>query len=85
MADLGSELWKHPDDGKTAALRLVEISFTARCASRSKCTKRATILIEGHDPIGVCGELLIFEQNNHSPQTGRLFCIRPARLLFQIL
>jgi hypothetical protein len=52
MANLGEQLWQHPDDGKTAAIRLVAIKFTAQCASRSKCTKRATILIEGRDPIG---------------------------------
>jgi len=47
MADLGSELWQHPDDGKTAALRLVTIRFTARYASRAKCTRRATTLDAG--------------------------------------
>jgi len=30
----------------------VTIKFTAKCASRSKCTRRATILLEGRDPIG---------------------------------
>jgi hypothetical protein len=52
MADLGSELWQNPDDGKTAALQLVAISFTAGCASKALCSKRATILLEGRDRIG---------------------------------
>jgi hypothetical protein len=52
MANLGEQLWKHADDGKTAAIRLVTIKFTAQCASRSKCKRRAKILLEGRDPIG---------------------------------
>jgi hypothetical protein len=52
MPDLGSELWKHRDEGKTAALRLVTLKFTTKCASKVKCTKRATILIKGRDRIG---------------------------------
>ena len=52
MADLGAELWKHPDGGRTAAIRLVTIKLTARCASKAKCDRRATILIEGRDSIG---------------------------------
>jgi hypothetical protein len=52
IANLGKQLWQHPDDGKTAAIRLVAISFTARCASKALCSKRATILLEGRDRIG---------------------------------
>ena len=33
MADLGSELWKHSDDGMNVAIRLVTIKYTARCES----------------------------------------------------
>jgi len=51
MENLGSSLWRHPDDGKVSAIQLVTISFSAQCASRSKCSRRATILIEGRDPI----------------------------------
>jgi hypothetical protein len=46
-ANLGAQLWQYPDDGKTAAIRLV-----ARCASRADCSKRASIMIEGRDRIG---------------------------------
>jgi hypothetical protein len=52
MANLGDQLWRHSEEGKTAAIRLVALKYTTKCASKAKCTKRATILIEGRDRIG---------------------------------
>ena len=37
MANLGEELWKHPDDGRKASLRLVTLKYTTDCASKAKC------------------------------------------------
>ncbi len=28
MTNLGAQLWQHPDDGKTAAIRLVTLKYT---------------------------------------------------------
>ena len=52
MADLGSELWRHSEEARTAAIRLVTLKYTAQCESKSKCSKRATIGVECRDRIG---------------------------------
>ena len=31
MSNLVEQLWRHPDGGKTAAIRLVTLRYTARC------------------------------------------------------
>jgi hypothetical protein len=51
-ADLGSALWQHPDHGKTAAIRLVALRYTAPCESNAKCNQRATVGVECRDRIG---------------------------------
>ena len=52
MANLGEELWRHFEEGKTAAIRLVRIQYIGQCASKSRCNWRATIAIECRDSIG---------------------------------
>ncbi len=43
VANSRAQLWPHPDDGKTAAIRLVTLQYTARCESMRRCNQRATI------------------------------------------
>jgi len=52
MANLGEQLWKHPNERKTAAVRLVTLKYTAPCESNAKCPQRATVGIECRDSIG---------------------------------
>jgi hypothetical protein len=50
MANLGEQLWR--SDGKTAALRLITLKYTAQCESRARCTRRASVGVECRDFIG---------------------------------
>jgi hypothetical protein len=52
MSNLGDDLWRHSEEGKTACIRLVTLSYTARCESKRGCSKRATTGIECRDKIG---------------------------------
>jgi len=52
MANLGEQLWRDSEDGKTAAIRLVALKYTARCESKVTCSQRATVGVECRDRIG---------------------------------
>jgi hypothetical protein len=52
MANLGDDLWRHAEEGKTASIRLVRVIYTVRCESRKKCDQRATVGVECRDKIG---------------------------------
>ena len=63
MANLGEQLWRHADQNKTAAIRLVALKYTVRCESKVACPQRATVGLECRDRIGhpiwskdFCGE-----------------------------
>jgi hypothetical protein len=44
MANPAEQLWKHLGEGKTAAVLLVTLHYTAGCESKGRCSKRATCL-----------------------------------------
>jgi hypothetical protein len=52
MPNLGDDLWRHSEEGKTAAIRLVTLKYTAKCESKAKCSQRATVGVECRDKIG---------------------------------
>ncbi len=52
MENLGAQLWRHPDDGKTTTIRLVRLQYTARCESNKHCDQRAAVGVECRDRIG---------------------------------
>ena len=52
MADLGDDLWRHSEDGKTASIRLVALKYTVRCESKVTWSQRATVGVECRDKIG---------------------------------
>ena len=52
MTNLGEQLWRHSEEGKTAAIRLIALSYTVRCESKVTCSQRATVGVECRDRIG---------------------------------
>jgi hypothetical protein len=52
MANLGEQLWKHPNEGKTAAIRLITLKYTTRCEGKVKCPQRGTVGLECRDASG---------------------------------
>jgi len=85
MADLGTHLWHHPDDGKTAAIRLVALKYTACCENKARCSRRATVGLEVprlHRPSDLAQGLLRRARTAAHRQGARALTIRGSELRF---
>ena len=52
MANLGTNLWGHGEEGKPASIHAGRIHYTAQCQSKQGCRHRAAIQMECRDGIG---------------------------------
>jgi hypothetical protein len=70
MANLGDDMWRHAEEGKTASIRLIRLQYSTRCQSKKHCDHRATVGIECRDKLG-------------HPIWRKDFCAEHAKLLIE--